>query len=127
MHTTFHVLKKSFESSSFFLICELESFNAVRFRWEIQALCLLSPTTNGPYSVGLKMEKKLFKSLQQAKDTLQIGRASMGDNILVKKHSVYDRDRRLMCEDERSTMHLSGVCGMLLFFCGVDKDVGNPR
>ena len=52
-----------------------------------------------------------------------------GDDVLAKEHCLYERDRRLRCEDEKTSLRLSAMCGLLLFFSEVDrgKDVVDPR
>ena len=49
-----------------------------------------------------------------------------GDDVLAKEHCLYERDRRLRCEHEKTSLRLSAMCG-LLFFSEVDKDVVDPR
>ena len=56
----------------------------------------------------------------------QIGRVR-GDDVLAKEHCLYERDRRLRCEDEKTSLRLSAMCGLLLFFSEVDKDVVDPK
>ena len=36
-----------------------------------------------------------------------------GDDVLAKKHHVYERDRRLRCEDEKTNVHIEFDPGML--------------
>ena len=38
-----------------------------------------------------------------------------GDDVLVKEHCLYERDRRLRCEDETTSLRLCAMCGLLLF------------
>ena len=48
-----------------------------------------------------------------------------GDDVLAKEHCLYERDRRLQCEDEKTSQ-----CNMRVvtfFFSEVDKDVVDPR
>ena len=44
-----------------------------------------------------------------------------GDGVLAKEHCMYERDRRLRCEDEKTSLRLSTMCELLLFFSEVDK------
>ena len=39
-----------------------------------------------------------------------------GDDVLAKEHCLYERDRRLRCEDEKTSLRLSAMCRLLLFF-----------
>ena len=39
-----------------------------------------------------------------------------GDDVLAKEYCLYERDRRLRCEDEKTSLRLSVMCGLLLFF-----------
>ena len=33
-----------------------------------------------------------------------------GDDVLAKEHCLYERDRRLRCEDEKTSLRLSAMC-----------------
>ena len=59
--------------------------------------------------------------LQQSQSQAQSDRVR-GDDVLAKEHC--ERDRRLRCEDEKTSLRLSAMCGLLLFFFSeVDKDI----
>ena len=64
--------------------------------------------------------------IAEPKHSQQIDRVR-GDDVLAKEHCLYERDRRLRCEDEKTSLRLSAMCGLLLFFSEVDKDVVDPR
>ena len=65
--------------------------------------------------------------IAEPKHSQQIDRVR-GDDVLAKEHCLYERDRRLRCEDEKTSLRLSAMCGLLLFFFSeVDKDVLDPR
>ena len=64
--------------------------------------------------------------IAKPKHSQQIDRVR-GDDVLAKEHCLYERDRRLRCEDEKTSLRLSAMCGLLLFFSEVDKDVVDPR
>ena len=70
----------------------------------------------------------VFRTLVvQAKHSLQIDRVR-GDDVLAKEHCLYERDRRLRCEDEKTSLRLRAMsCGLLPFFSEVDKVVVDPR
>ena len=44
-----------------------------------------------------------------------------GDDVLAKEHCLYERDRRLRCEDEKTSQ--CNVRVVTFFFSEVDKDV----
>ena len=50
----------------------------------------------------------------KAQSCQQIDRVR-GDDVLAKEHYLYERDRRLRCEDEKTSLRLSAMCGLLLF------------
>ena len=60
------------------------------------------------------------------KHSQQINRVR-GDDVLANEHCLYERDRKLRCEDEETSFRLSAMCGLLLFFSEIDKDVVDPR
>ena len=64
--------------------------------------------------------------IAEPKHSQQIDRVR-GDDVLGKEHCLYERDRRLRCEDEKTSLRLSAICGLLLFFSEVDKDTVDPR
>ena len=65
--------------------------------------------------------------IAERKHSQQIDRVR-GDDVLAKDHCLYERDRRLRCEDEKTFLRLSAtMSGLLLFFSEVDKDVVDPR
>ena len=68
-------------------------------------------------SVGLKMDVYMHRpqESQEPKHSQQIDRVR-GDDVLAKEHCLYERDSRLRCEDENTSLHLSAMCGLLLFF-----------
>ena len=47
-----------------------------------------------------------------------------GDDVLAKEHWLYERDRRLRCEDEKTSQCNVRV---VTFFSEVDKGVVDPR
>ena len=51
-------------------------------------------------------------------------RHSSGDDVLTKGHCLYEHDRRLRCEDEKTSQCNVRV---VTFFSEVDKDVVDPR
>ena len=53
--------------------------------------------------------------IAELKHSQQIDRVR-GDDVLAKEHCLYERDRRLRCEDERTSLRLSAMCVLLLFF-----------
>ena len=54
--------------------------------------------------------------IAQRKHSQQIDRVR-GNDVLAKDHCLYERDRRLRCEDEKTSLRLSAtMCGLLLFF-----------
>ena len=63
--------------------------------------------------------------IAEANHSQQIDRIR-GDDVLAKEHCLYERDRRLLCEVEKTSLRLSAMCGWLPFFSEVDKDV-DPR
>ena len=52
--------------------------------------------------------------IAEPKHILQIDRVQ-GDDVLAKEHCMYERDRRLRREDEKTSLRLSAMCGLLLF------------
>ena len=64
--------------------------------------------------------------IAEPKHSLQIDRVR-GDDVLAKEHCLFERDRRLRCEDEQTSLRLSAMCGLLLFFSEVDKVVIDTR
>ena len=48
-----------------------------------------------------------------------------GDDVLTKEHCLYERDRRLRCEDEQTSQ--CNVRVVTFFFSEIDKDVVDPR
>ena len=64
----------------------------------------------------------------QSQSTVNRSDRVRGDDVLAKEHCLYERDRRLRCEDEKTSLRLSAMCRLLLFFFSeVDKDVVDPR
>ena len=51
--------------------------------------------------------------IAEPKHSQQIDRVR-GDYVLVKEHCLYERDRRVRCEDEKKSLRLSAMCGLLL-------------
>ena len=64
--------------------------------------------------------------IAKPKHSQQIDRVR-GDDVLLKEHCLYERDRRLRYENEKTYLRLSAMCELLLFFSEVDKDVVDPR
>ena len=63
--------------------------------------------------------------IAEPKHSLQIDRVR-GDDVLAKEHCMYKRDRRLQCEDEKTSLRISAMCCYFLS-SEVDKDVVDPR
>ena len=53
--------------------------------------------------------------IAEPKYSQQIDRVR-GDDVLAKEHCLYERDRRLRCEGEKTSLRLSAMCGFLVFF-----------
>ena len=53
--------------------------------------------------------------IAEPKHRLQIDRVR-GDDVLAKEHCLHERDRRLRYGDEKTSLRLSVMCGLLLFF-----------
>ena len=66
-------------------------------------------------SVGLKMDVYMHRRQAKPKHSQRIDRVR-GDDVLEKEYCLYERDRRLRCEDEKTSLRLSATCGLLLFF-----------
>ena len=45
-----------------------------------------------------------------------VGVGVQGDDVLAKEHHVYERDRRLRCEDEKTSLRLSAINVLLVTF-----------
>ena len=83
-------------------------------------------------SVSLKMDVYMHglrwaPRIAEPKHSREIDRVR-SDDVLAKEHCVYERDRRLRCEDEKTSLRLSAMCWLLgFFFSEVDKDVVRIR
>ena len=53
--------------------------------------------------------------ITEPKHSQQIDRVRV-DDALAKEHCMYGRDRRLRCEDEKTSLRIGAMCGLLLFF-----------
>ena len=76
--------------------------------------------------LGNGCTQALAPRIAEPKHSPQIDRVR-GDKVLAKEHCMYERVRRLRCEDEKTSLRLSAMCGLLLFSSEVNKDVIDPR
>ena len=112
----------------------LSSFDDRQAMYEFEASChytgflSVSMTTKHAQSAWKWMYKLHAQAprIAEPKHSQQIDRVR-SDDVLAKEHCLYERDRRLRCEDEKMSLRLSAMCGLLLFFSEVNKDVVDPR
>ena len=115
-------------------LCQ-SSFLLLRMPSNVQSVVPLHRFLFGLYdyqacSVALNMDVYMHwlqdSKIAEPKHSLQIDRVR-GDGVLAKEHCMYERVRRQWCEDEKTSLRLNAMCGLLLFFSKIDKDVVDPR